>query len=401
MNNVEIERLVVVGASLAGLRAVEAARKSGFAGRITLVGAEDALPYDRPPLSKAFLEDRSAPVSYFCEREYLADQLGVELCLGAAATALDTVGRNLYVGSREIGYDAAVIATGGNPRVLPDAQGLDGVCVLRTLHDAERIRRKLTTGAEVVVVGAGFIGAEIASAATRIGANVTIVEAQRTPLARAVGSLGSAVALLHERNGTALVCGTGVAEVGGVGHVQHVVLDDGRRLPADVVVVGIGMQPATEWLHGSGLHIDDGIVCDATLFTGAAGVYAAGDVANWPNPAFGLRQRMENWTAAADQGSHAARNAITGRGRPYSTVPYFWSDWYGSRIQFVGIADPADNIAIVEGDPAHSDRWIALYRLGDRLVGALTVNGRSDIMKWPAAIDFAERRRIKRLTPAT
>lgn len=408
-----VSSLVVVGASLAGLRAVEAARKTGFEGRITLIGAEEHLPYDRPPLSKAFLyPDGGEPLEapFFRSEETLADELGVELLLGTRATALDTERRSVTVGDREVGYDALVIATGGTLRTLPGTAHLAGVHGLRTLDDSIAVRRALDAGARTVVVGAGFIGSEVAAGATKEGVDVTIVEALPTPLVRAAGTaMGEAIAGLHARNGTRLMCGVGVESIEGDsdGTVERVVLTDGTILPADLVIVGIGVDPATGWLGGSGLTIDNGIVCDETLWTGVPGVYAAGDVASWINPMFETRQRMENWTAAAEQGAAAARNALDpANAEPYATVPYFWSDWYGVRIQFVGIPE-ADEVVVVDGDPATDDRWIALYRRGDRLVGALTMNGQTEIMKyrvqimrrgsWVDALRFAAERRDRRV----
>ena len=256
------------------------------------------------------------------------------------------------------------------------------------------------------MIGAGFIGSEIASAARKRGLHVTIVEALPTPLVRATGeTMGAALAGLHERNGTRLRCGVGVKAVQGEARVERVVLDDGTVLPADLVVVGAGVTPAVEWLEGSGLQLDNGIVCDETLWAGVSGVYAAGDVASWINPLFGTRQRMENWTAAAEQGAAAARNVLApGNAKPYSTVPYFWSDWYDARIQFVGVPD-ADEAVLVDGDPDAGGRWVCLYRKGERLVGALAVDGGSEIMKyramiakvatWDAALAFAEQRRLR------
>ncbi|HLU73475.1 MAG TPA: FAD-dependent oxidoreductase [Nonomuraea sp.] len=394
-------RLLVVGASLAGLRAVEAARKSGFGGPITLIGAEPHLPYDRPPLSKEFLD--GAELSSFRSEEVLRDELGTELVLGTAATALDTAARTVRAGEREYGYDALVIATGATARTLPGTGGLDGVHTLRSRDDAIAVRRALDAGARTVVVGAGFIGSEVASAARKRGLEVTIVEVLPTPLVRAVGeTMGRACAALHLRNGTDLRCGVGVAALEGDGRVERVRLTDGTVLPADLVVAGIGAVPATSWLVGAGLRLDDGIVCDETLFTGVPGVYAAGDVARWHNPAFGRHMRLEHWTSAAEQGAVAARNAIDpANAKPYSTVPYFWSDWYDSRIQFVGV--PAtEEVRVVGGDPG-GDRFVALYRQGDRLAGALTLNGQAQIMKyrglimrsasWAEGLEFAERRR--------
>jgi len=405
---VSVERLVVVGGSLAGLRAVEAARKAGFGGTITLVGAERHLPYDRPPLSKEFLDatgpDVQAPIPFFRDDDVFADELNVDMVLGAPATGLDVERKIVFVGDREIGYDALVIATGSQLRTLAGSEHLNGVHGLRTLDDALVIRAALDAGARIVVIGAGFIGSEIAASAKKRGLSVTVVEALPTPLVRATGTdMGAAIASLHQRNGTTLLCGTGVQAVEGDGHVQRVVLTDGTAIDADLVVVGIGVSPCTDWLEGSGLTLDNGVVCDETLWTGFPGVYAAGDVANWMNPMFGVRQRMENWTAAAEQGAVAARNALDPENaKPYETVPYFWSDWYGARIQFVGVPE-CDEVFLVDGDVDNDDRWTALYRQGERLVGALTVNGQTVIMKyrrmiaqktsWDEALEFAEKRR--------
>src|SRR5947209_3512255 len=318
-----IGRFVVVGASLAGLRAVEAARKMGFAGRVTLIGAESHLPYDRPPLSKEFLgpvdlgDDSGAP--FFRDARYLADELGVEVLLGEPATALDTSRQIVTVGDREVRYDALVVATGSALRILPGTEGLSGVHGLRTLDDSLAIRSALDKGARTVVIGAGFIGSEVASGARKRGLDVTIVEALPTPLVRATGTeMGKAIASLHSRNGVALLCGTGVRSLQGADKVEAVVLDDGTVIPADLVVVGIGVMPSVGWLMNSGFTVDNGVVCDETLWTGVPGVYAAGDVANWMNPTFGVRQRMENWTAAAEQGGAAARNALD----PENAKPY-------------------------------------------------------------------------------
>lgn len=400
---------VVVGASLAGLRAVEAARKAGFDGRITLIGAERHLPYDRPPLSKAYLEpteDGSSPeVPYFRDDAVFADELDVTLMLGRSATALDTADRIVRVGDVEVPYDMLVIATGANARTLPGTDGLAGVHALRTIDDAIAVRAALESRPRTVVIGAGFVGSEIASNANKREVPVTVVEALATPLVRAIGPLmGPAIASLHARNGTELRCGVGVDRIEGEGRVERVVLGDGTVLPADLVVVGIGTIPAVDWLKDSGVTLDNGVLCDSTLYTGIPGVYAAGDVANWYNPLFERHQRLEHWTSAAEQGAAAARNALDPAAAvPYSTVPYFWSDWYDSRIQFVGIVD-ADEAALVEGDVDVPGKWIALYRKGDRFVGALTVNGRADIMKyrtlltkrtgWADALEFAEKRKL-------
>jgi NADPH-dependent 2,4-dienoyl-CoA reductase/sulfur reductase-like enzyme len=396
--------LVVVGASLAGLRAVESARRAGFAGTITLVGAEEHLPYDRPPLSKEFLTSvELPPAPTLRDRAVLRDELQVSLRLGATATSLDTADRTVWLGHDTLHYTALVIATGATPRTLPDSAHLAGVHTLRNLDDARQIRDALDTGARTVVVGAGFIGSEIASSARQRGSTVTIVEAMPTPLARPVGEqMGTVLASMHERHGTTLRCGVGVEALEGRDRVEAVRLADGTRIEADLVVVGIGVAPAIEWLADSGLELGNGVECDKTLQTSAPGVYAAGDLASWPNPVFDARMRLEHWTIAAEQGGVAARHAIDPAGATaYATVPYFWSDWYGRRIQFVGIAAGADEVRVVAGD-LDGDAFLVLYRHGDRLIGALGLEQRSQIMKyrviiekggtWTEALDFARAR---------
>ncbi|MFI7589723.1 NAD(P)/FAD-dependent oxidoreductase [Spongisporangium articulatum] len=395
--------LLVVGGSLAGLRGVQAARADGFDGRLLLVGAEPHLPYDRPPLSKEFLALHGT-TRYFTEEAHLRDDLGVELRLGVPARALDPVRRTVQVGDEDLPYDALLIATGSAPRPLPRIEPRDGVLTLRTLDDAHRLRTRLTRDARVVIAGAGFIGSEIASAARAHGARVTVVEASATPLERAAGpEVGGALAGLHRRHGTDLRLGTTVTAVHGTGRVEGVRLSDGTELAADVLVVGIGAAPATGWLLGSGvrLHADGGVVCDGYLQTTVPGVYAAGDVVHWPNPLMDLPlMRCENWTAAAEQGAAAARNAVRTQGRaevrtPFETVPYVWSDWYGQRIQFVG--RPADDCRVVLGD-LDGPTFLALYRAGERVVGAVALNQPGKIMKyrrliagrgtWAAALDL-------------
>ncbi|HXH79762.1 NAD(P)/FAD-dependent oxidoreductase [Nocardioides sp.] len=382
MKNVPI---VVVGASLAGLRAVEGCRRAGYAGPLTLVGAEEHLPYDRPPLSKAFLDaghDRPAESTFRSEDEI--HELDVDLRLGQLATRLDIEACAIVVGEESLPYSSLIIATGAHARALP-GEALPGVHTLRTVDDARRIREALDAGARTVVVGGGFIGSEVASAARKRGVDVTIVEAADTPLVHAVGSeMAQVCARLHARHDTRLLCGVGVSALEGAGRVQRVVLSDNTSLEADLVVVGIGAAPATGWLEDSGLDLDDGIVCDETLRTSAPNVYAAGDVARWHNPLFERRMRLEHWTSAAEQGAFAARNALEpDSAKPFETVPYFWSDWYSQRLQMVGIGD-ADEVRLL-GDP-DADSWIALYRLDDRLVGALSLNRPGRIMKYRALI---------------
>ncbi len=389
--------LVVVGASLAGLRAVESARRTGYDGRIVLIGAEKHLPYDRPPLSKAFL-DPGGPSRV---EPFPAGLDDVHLMLGTPAESLDTTAREVAVAGKTVAYDSLVIATGASARRFPGADGLAGVHTLRTAEDALAVRAALDRGARTVVIGAGFIGSEVASAARKRGLPVTIVETLDVPLARAVGAeAGTVCAGLHLAAGTELRLSTEVTGLESVGgFVTGVALSTGEVLPADLVVVGIGAVPATGWLEGSGLTLherDRGMVCDATL-AAAPGVYAAGDVAHVVNPLFDNElMRLEHWTNAAEQGAAAARHALDPpSARPLSPVPYFWSDWYGHRIQFVGTPHADEVVRAVPADAG----FTALYRRGDRIAGALTIDRPREIMKyrrkiaarapWPEALAFA------------
>ncbi len=384
----------MVGGGLAALRAVETARNGGHEGPLTLVCGEDRPPYDRPPLSKDVL-DGTAEVGEYRTAAALRDDLAVDLRLGVRATSLDTGARRVGLDDgTEVGYDALVIATGALPRPFAGDE-LDGVRHLRDAEDAEAVRAGLDAGARTVVVGAGFIGAEVASAARARGLPVTVLEAAPTPLARSVGpEVGDLVAGLHRAAGADLRLGAGVAglvegEGEHRGRVVGVRLEGGEVVPADLVVLGVGVAPATAWLAGSGLaqHEDGGVLCDATLATSAPGVWAAGDVAHAPNPLLdGDLMRLEHWTNAAEQGAAAARHALDpDAAQPLAPVPYFWSFCYGRRLQMVGTAR-ADEVVLLEAGPdAAADARVAalaLYRRGERLVGALTLDGPRVVMKF-------------------
>ncbi|WP_426323268.1 NAD(P)/FAD-dependent oxidoreductase [Microbacterium sp. E-13] len=375
--------LVIVGASLSGLRAAQAARREGYEGEITLIGDESHLPYDRPPLSKAYLAEDGQPDYYATEEEFAAQSIALRLSTRVAE--LDPDARELVLSDGErVAFDGLIVATGASPRRLPGAPELDGIVTLRTLDDALAIRERLRAALDVVIIGAGFIGSEIASSAHELGARVTILEAAPVPLVRAVGEVvGAAISSLHERNGVRLVCGAKIDALLGEDRIEAVELAGGEKIPADLVVVGIGAAPATAWLASSGIElhpIDGGVVCDAYLQSSIPGVYAAGDVTHWPNGAMDITMRLENWTSAADQGTRAGINAaLPDKRAPFETVPYFWSDWYKSRIQFVGSA-AAESVSFVSGGP-DEDRFVALYRTGDRLVGAATLNEQRKIMK--------------------
>lgn len=373
--------LVIVGASLAGLRAAEAARAEGYDGRIVLIGEEPVAPYDRPPLSKAYLTGDVEDTTFRDEATLLAD-LELDLRLGVKATGLDTAAHAVLTSAGPVPYGALIIATGSTARHLDGAGGLAGVHVLRTAEHARQLRAALETAQQVVVVGGGFIGSEIASVAGKLGARVTIVEAADVPLLRAVGPVGAQLMDLHRLHGIEVLTGVAVARLTGDGAVDAVELTDGTKLPADLVVVGVGSIPATDWLQGTEvqLHpIDGGVVCDAFLATSVPDVWAAGDVAHWHNATFDRAMRLENWTSAAQQGAQAVRNALREDPVAYATVPYYWSDWRQDRIQFVGVPDGAQ-VDVVLGGIADG-RGVVLYSDNGRLVGALTLNEPRHIMK--------------------
>ncbi|MEO5900232.1 MAG: FAD-dependent oxidoreductase [Ilumatobacteraceae bacterium] len=378
-----MEHVVVVGGSLAGLRACEQLRTAGFAGTVTLIGAEVHLPYDRPPLSKKLLAGDWEPDRIHLRKPTEFETLDITLRLGVRAVGLDTVAARVTLDDASTEpYDGLIIATGATPRRLPGQPDAAGIHVLRTLDDSLGLRAELVAGRRVVVIGAGFIGLEVSATAHGRGCAVTVLEGAAAPMIRGLGAaMGTAVASVHERHGVEIRCGVQVEAIEvDAGRVRGVALGDGTVVPADVVVVGVGVAPATEWLSGSGLHVTDGIVCDRTL-AAAPGVYAAGDCARWTNPLFGAageEMRVEHWTNAAEQGAAAAVNLLAVAAgeapEPYAPVPFFWSDQFESRIQFVGRAAGADDeeVRVVAGDPSGS--FVALYGHRGRLRGALGVS---------------------------
>jgi NADPH-dependent 2,4-dienoyl-CoA reductase/sulfur reductase-like enzyme len=392
-------RVVVVGASLAGLRAAEELRHQGFTGTITIVGDETHAPYDRPPLSKQVLAGE-----WTVERIALTvaaaggvEALDLDWRLGTRAAGLDLDGREVVLadGSR-IAYDGLVIATGARPRELPGTEGLAGVHTLRTLDDCLAVRSDLTAGAaRVVVVGAGFIGSEVAATCRRQGCDVTILEALPVPLGRALGDeMGAVMGELHRDHGVDLRLGAGVAGFEGTDRVEQVRLADGTAVDADLVVVGIGVTPNTAWLESSGVALDDGVVCDATTLV-APGVVAAGDVARWPSHRFGELMRVEHWDNAITMGEHAARRLLAERGlasqdppepAAYDPVPWFWSDQYDRKIQLAGRSSGAHEVTVVAGSVAER-RFVALYRRGARIVGVLAMNRPRPLMTYRRLIE--------------
>ncbi|MEU3986603.1 FAD-dependent oxidoreductase [Streptomyces sp. NPDC026672] len=375
-----MREIVVVGASAAGVAAARTLRSEGFDGTLTVVGAEDRVPYDRPPLSKQFLTG-----AWDAEKLAIPRPDGVTWRLGSRATVLDPERRRVTLGDgSHLGYDGLVIATGVASRTLPFSRGLAGVHVLRTLDDAEALRAGMLASGSLVVVGAGFLGAEAAAVARELGLAVTLVDLQPAPMIRPLGPLvAERLRHLHTEAGVDLRMGTAVRELHGTDHVTAVELTDGSVIPTAAVLVAAGAVPATGWLEGSGLPLGDGVECDAYC-RAAPGIVAAGDVAAWLHPDLGRRIRLEHRMNATEHAAAAARTLL-GRGRPFAPVPYFWTDQYHVRIQAYGTWD-----ASIEPDFAHGaagdDRFVLVQRRDGRITAALGWNAPREIRTLRAAI---------------
>lgn len=368
------ESVLVVGASLAGHATARALRSQGFDGRITLVGDEPERPYDRPPLSKAFLAGRLDVADIALESA--GEDLGVEWVLGHAATGLDVAERRITLDDgHQLSAAAVVLATGSRARGLRGGTAghpLAGVHTVRNLADARALRAELLPGVRVVVVGAGFIGAEVASTVHGLGLDVTVVEAAPAPLSGPLGvELGLVVAALHAAHGVHLECGVPVAGLLGTERVTGVELIDGTVLPADVVVVGIGSLPAVDWLQSSGLDLTGGVVCSSTG-AAAPGIWAVGDCAAWYDPVRGHPHRLEHWTDALERPVAMVR-AMLGQPAGTARAPYFWSEQYGVMIQFAGRHLGGEQVAIEAGSAETADVF-ATYRRDGELVAVLGMN---------------------------
>lgn len=373
------ESCVIVGAGHAGGRAVEAMRACGYAGRITLVGAETHLPYERPPLSKQLLCD---PAGYqhrpIRDADYYARE-GIEVLLGAEASDLDTTGRRLVLADgRELGYDRLLLCTGGELRRLdvPGAR-LSNVRYLRTLDDGLAIGATLSPGARVVIVGGGFIGLEVAASARRRRCAVSVVEASDRLMGRAVpAGIAQRVLDMHRANGVDLRFETTVAAIEGGNSAERVVLDDGEILAADLVVIGIGIVPATALAERAGLAVDDGILTDEYCRTSSEDVYACGDASCHFNPRIGRRLRLESWHNAQQQAIAAARN-LTGTATVYQDAPWFWTEQYDANLQMVGVPADWEN-AVCRSEPGEAG--LSLFKLEDgELTGAVCLNRPRDM----------------------
>jgi 3-phenylpropionate/trans-cinnamate dioxygenase ferredoxin reductase subunit len=378
------QRFVIIGGGLAASRAIEGIREVDQDAAIVLVGAEEHLPYERPPLSKDVLLDKKPQDSAYTHPQEWYDEQKVDLRLGTPATAIDTTRRTVTLADgSEIAWDRLLIATGSSPRHL-DVEGADllDVFYLRSMSDSAALRSRLVPGSNVVVIGAGWIGLEVAAAAREHGCEVTVVEPQPTPLFGVVGEeIGAWFADLHRRHGVELRLGekvAGLAAHGTVeGQVSGVVLESGETLPADTVVVGIGITPNTGLAEAAGIEVDNGILCDEHLRTSVDGVYAAGDVANATNPVVGERVRVEHWANALN-GGFAAGRAMAGEDVTYAPVPYFYSDQYDAGLEYSGhVPRGAQTEVVLRGDPESNEFmafWLTPDGDGERVLAGMHVN---------------------------
>lgn len=377
----QLKQVVVVGAGVAGTRAAETLRQEGYDGELTIVGAERQAPYHRPPLSKKLLTGKVHRAGVDLAPQF---DVNAHVLRGVEALKLDMSSRTVQLRDDDqdlsVQFDGLVIATGAAPREWRGGPVPDGVLMLRTVEDCLAIRERLGSRPRVVVIGGGFIGAEVAASCREIGLEVTLIEKADNPLLAALGKeLASQWAELHREHGVDLRVGVGVDAIAGKRQVESVRLTDGSQLPADLVIVGLGVTPVTDWLGGSGLRVDDGVVCDATgAAEGGTDVVAAGDVARWYHTLYGRHLRVEHWDHAGRQGAAAARTLLAGpeRAEEYNEVPYFWSDQYDVKVQMLGVPTDYDALEIVEGN---TDGWefIAAYGKTGHTIAVLgTISGR-------------------------
>jgi 3-phenylpropionate/trans-cinnamate dioxygenase ferredoxin reductase subunit len=365
---------VIVGASLAGAKAAETLRAEGFDERVVLIGAEDERPYERPPLSKDYLRGEAERETVYVHPEGFYAEHDIELRLGRTAVSLNVAGRELALDDGErLRYDRLLLATGAEPRRLSIPGGdLEGVLYLRSVADCDALRGRLDRGGAVVVIGAGWIGAEVAASARQRGLEVTVIDPLTVPLERVLGTeVGAVYRDLHVDHGVQMLLGTAVEAFEGDTAVERVRTSDGRELECDFVVVGVGVQPRSGLAAQAGLAVDNGLLVDEHLQTGAPGVFAAGDVANAHHPFYGERIRVEHWANALHQGPVAAR-AMLGEPDVYDRLPYFFSDQYDVGMEYAGFARTWDRV-IFRGDPATRE-FIAFWLSGNRVVAGMNVN---------------------------
>ncbi len=368
------ETHIIVGASLTGATAAATLREEGFDGRVVLIGTEEHRPYERPPLSKDYLRGEAGRDKLYVHPDGFYGDHDIELRLGRTAVELDTAGGTVTLDDGDrLGYDRLLLATGAEPRRLPiPGADLDGVLYLRSVDDSDTLRERLDAGGSVVVVGAGWIGSEVAASARQRGLDVTVIDPLSVPLERVLGAeIGAVYRDVHTDQGVRMLMDTGVAAFGGDQKVERVRTSDGTELECDFVVVGVGVQPRTGLAAEAGIAVDDGVVVDARLRTGADRVFAAGDVASAHHPFYGERIRVEHWANALNQGPAAARNML-GQDAPYERLPYFFSDQYDVGMEYSGFARSWDRV-VVRGDTSARE-FIAFWMDGDRVLAGMNVN---------------------------
>jgi 3-phenylpropionate/trans-cinnamate dioxygenase ferredoxin reductase subunit len=364
---------VIVGAGLAGAKAAEALRHEGFDGRLVLIGAEPERPYERPPLSKDYLRGESAERPYVHAEGFYSDN-EIELWTATRVSGIDANLRALWLeGDRRLSYDRLLVATGAVPRRLdvPGAE-LDGIHYLRTLGDSKQIGQRIEQGQRLVVVGSGWIGAEVAASARQKGCQVTMIEMASLPLERVLGpELGEIYVDLHRGHGVEFLPETTVDRFEGHGSVERVLTHDGSSIETDFVVVGIGVAPRAGLLETAGVRVDNGVLVDEHLEASVPGVFAAGDVANARHPFYGRHLRVEHWANALKQGPIAAR-AMLGKSASYNEIPYFFSDQYEVGMEYSGFATEWDEV-VFRGD-LESREFVAFWVMDERVVAGMNVN---------------------------
>jgi 3-phenylpropionate/trans-cinnamate dioxygenase ferredoxin reductase component len=375
------QTFVIVGASLAGGGAAATLREEGFDGRVILIGAEPQPPYERPPLSKEYLRRESSfeqalsqPLDFYAEN-------GIETRFGVRVTRVDAAEKVVELDHGErVAYDKLLVATGGRNRRIPiPGIELGGIYGLRTVADSDRIRAEIAPARKAVVVGMGFIGSEVAASLRQSGVEVTVVDRNTVPLRRVLGEeVGRVVADVHRDFGTELIFEDRVAAFEGAGRVERVTTQGGRRIECDFAVVGLGTEPVTDLLAGTGAKIDNGVVVDEFCQTNVEGIYAAGDVANHYHPVFERHIRVEHWQNALKQGPAAVRSML-GSDEPYGEIPWFWSDQYEHNLQYAGFHTEWDEL-VVRGSTAERS-FVAFYRKGGRVLAAVAINRGRDLRR--------------------
>jgi 3-phenylpropionate/trans-cinnamate dioxygenase ferredoxin reductase subunit len=375
------ETFVIVGAGLAGGGAAATLRQEGFEGGVILVGAEPQPPYERPPLSKEYLRGEFSFEQALVQEPGFYDENGIETRLGVRAARVDAVARVVELeGGERVAYDKLLITTGGRNRHFPiPGLDLEGIYDLRTVDDSDRLRAEIAPGRRAVVVGMGFIGSEVAASLRQSGVDVVVVDRNEVPLRRVLGEeVGRVMEGIHRDHGVSMVFEDTVAAFEGAGRVERVTTGRGRRIECDFVVVGLGTEPVTELLAGTGAEIDNGVVVDEHLRTGVEGIYAAGDVANHYHPVFERHIRVEHWQNALKQGPAAARSMLD-KGEPYEEIPWFWSDQYEHNLQYTGFHTEWDEL-VVRGSMEERN-FVAFYRKDERVLAAVAVNRGRDLRR--------------------